>query len=141
MGMEHGTDGGDMKYFVVALVLVMTGCVKEVPLTEKQKLMIEQHINIYGATVNVEGQTDVVNDVVALPGESKYAACSACHGVNGGGGMGPALAGKDIEYVVGRLTAYKNGEKVGGQSNLMWGVAGGLSVNDMEDLAEYVTQL
>ena len=69
--------------------------------------------------VNIEGGTQVAV-VDALPGEAKYAACGACHGAQGGGGVGPALAGQSVEYIVGRLNQYKAGEKVGNQSNLMW---------------------
>ena len=76
-----------------------------------------------------------------LAGQSKYAGCSACHGANGGGGMGPALAGKGVQYIVDRLTAYKAGETVGSQSNLMWAQAGTLSDTDITDLAEYIETL
>ena len=86
----------------------------------------------------VDGVTAVV-PVAALPGEAKYAACGACHGAQGGGGVGPQLAGQTAEYIVGRLNQYKAGEKVGSQSNMMWAQAGGLSEADITDLAEYVT--
>jgi len=49
-----------------------------------------------------------------------------------------ALAGKTVEYIVGRLNQYKAGEKVGSQSNLMWGQAAMLSDTDMSDIAEYI---
>ena len=50
------------------------------------------------------------------------------------------LKGQTAEYIVGRLNQYKNGEKVGNQSNLMWGRAG-LSEKDINDLAEYIVTL
>ena len=77
--------------------------------------------------------------VAALPGEAKYGGCAACHGPNGGGGIGPQLAGRDADYIIGRLTAYKANETVGAQSALMWGQAAMLSEEDMQDLAEYIT--
>ena len=130
-----------MKLALVVLIpLVLTGCVKEVPLTEKQKILIEQHVSMYGPQVVVEGAIEVEQEP-ALPGESKYAACGACHGAQGGGGVGPQLSGQTSEYIVNRLTQYKNGEKVGSQSNLMWGQAAGLSDQDMKDLAEYIVTL
>lgn len=61
------------------------------------------------------------------------------HGPNGGGGIGPALAGRESDYIVGRLTAYRANEMVGAQSALMWGQAAALSDDDIRDLAEYVT--
>lgn len=79
--------------------------------------------------------------VEALPGEAKYATCSACHGAEGQGGVGPMLAGQTVDYIVGRLNAYKAGETVGAQSSLMWGQAAGLTDTDIQDLAEYVETL
>ena len=82
-----------------------------------------------------------VAQVDVLPGEAKYAACGACHGAQGGGGVGPKLSGQTVEYIVGRLTQYKNGETVGSQSNMMWGQAGMLSDTDITDLAEYIATM
>jgi len=56
-----------------------------------------------------------------------------------GGGIGPALAGQDADYIVGRLNAYRANETVGAQSALMWGQAAALSDDDIQDLADYVT--
>ena len=87
------------------------------------------------------GEGFVVDTVEILPGYSKYAACAACHGANGGGGVGPALVGQTADYLTGRLNAYRAGEKVGSQSNLMWAQAGALSDQDISDLVEYVGTL
>ena len=108
-------------------------------ITKDQRAAIEDRIKPF-SVVMVDGVTAVV-PVAALPGEAKYAACGACHGAQGGGGVGPALAGQSIEYIVGRLNQYKAGEKVGNQSNLMWGQAAGLSDQDINDLAEYIDTL
>jgi len=43
--------------------------------------------------------------------------------------------------LVGRLNQYKAGEKVGSQSNLMWGQAAMLSDSDMSDIAEYIQSM
>ena len=53
----------------------------------------------------------------------------------------PKLKGQTAEYIVGRLNQYRNGEKVGSQSNMMWGQAAGLSDTDINDLAEYIVTL
>ena len=132
-----------MKYLVLVTMLVLAGCgandpgvAKTVKPTKTQLAALEERIKPYGM-VNIEGAMQVAQ-APALPGEAKYAACGACHGAQGGGGVGPALAGKTVEYLVGRLNQYKAGEKVGSQSNMMWGQAAMLSDTDMSDIAEYI---
>ena len=132
-----------MKYLVLVTMLALAGCgandpglAKTIKPTKTQLAALEERIKPYGM-VNIEGATQVAQ-APALPGEAKYAACGACHGAQGGGGVGPALAGKTVEYIVGRLNQYKAGEKVGSQSNLMWGQAAMLSDTDMRDIAEYI---
>ena len=135
-----------MKY-LIAIVVLLAGCgandqglAKKVSTSKEQLASIEERISSYHPVVNIEGGVPVAV-VDALPGEAKYAACGACHGANGEGGVGPALAGQSVEYIVGRLNQYKAGEKVGNQSNLMWGQAAGLSDQDIQDLAEYTASL
>jgi cytochrome c553 len=134
--------------FMIALAIVsaltLTACgkndafaAKKTDYTKSQLAEIENRTTPF-SVVMVDGVTAVVA-VAALPGEAKYVACGACHGAQGGGGVGPQLAGQTAEYIVNRLTQYKNGEKVGSQSNLMWAQAGMLSEADIQDLAEYVT--
>ena len=131
---------------ILALGIALAGCgqndpglAKTMGITKAQRAAIEDRIKPF-SVVNVIGGTAVAA-VAALPGEAKYAACGACHGSNGGGGVGPALAGQTVQYIVGRLNQYKAGEKVGNQSNMMWGQAAGLSDTDINDLAEYITTL
>jgi cytochrome c553 len=114
------------------------GIAKSMELTKKQRNMIEERIASY-SVVTVSGAEEV--ETVVMAGELLYAACGACHGANGGGGVGPKLKGQTAEYIVGRLNQYKNGEKVGNQSNLMWGQAAGLSEKDINDLADYIVTL
>ena len=134
-----------MKYFLLVSLLLVgcgqndPGLAKKIGITKDQRAAIEERIKPF-SVVMVDGVTAVVA-VAALPGEAKYAACGACHGAQGGGGVGPALAGQTVEYIVGRLNQYKAGEKVGNQSNLMWGQAAGLSDQDINDLAEYIATL
>ena len=131
---------------ILALSIALVGCgqndpglAKTMGITKAQRAAIEDRIKPF-SVVNVIGGTAVAA-VAALPGEAKYAACGACHGSNGGGGVGPALAGQTVQYIVGRLNQYKAGEKVGNQSNMMWGQAAGLSDTDINDLAEYIATL
>ena len=135
-----------MKYFLLS-VLLLAGCgdndpglAKKVSLTKDQLAAIENRITPF-SVVNVAGESAGSVAVNALPGEALYAACGACHGAQGGGGVGPALANKGVEYIVGRLNAYRAGETVGRQSNMMWGQAAGLSDTDINDLAEYIDTL
>ena len=129
---------------VFVLAAVMMGCgendafqAKTMDNTKKQKVEIEERISLFHPDVVVVGGTQVAA-VDILPGEAKYAACGACHGSNGGGGVGPKLSGQTADYLTGRLNAYRAGEKVGSQSNLMWANAGGLSDQDISDLVDYV---
>ena len=131
---------------ILALGIALAGCgqndpglAKTMGITKAQRAAIEDRIKPF-SVVNVIGGTAVAA-VAALPGEAKYAACGACHGSNGGGGVGPALAGQTVQYIVGRLNQYKAGEKVGNQINMMWGQAAGLSDTDINDLAEYIKTL
>tara|TARA_B100000902_G_scaffold345885_1_gene352233 strand:+ start:1595 stop:1999 length:405 start_codon:yes stop_codon:yes gene_type:complete len=134
-----------MKYLMLLPVLLTAcgdndpGLAKNMELTKRQRAMIEERITPFG-WVNVAGVDDLIEDI-ALAGETLYAACGACHGANGGGGVGPKLKGQTAEYIVGRLNQYRNGEKVGSQSNMMWGQAAGLSDKDIDDLAEYIVTL
>ena len=74
-------------------------------------------------------------------GKAKYASCSACHGAQGQGGVGPKLQGQKSEAIVQKLTAYKNKQQVGPQSQLMWGMAGALSPDDIKNIAAYTATL
>ena len=147
-----------MKIFTLLLVTTLLAGCGGAPdnrknLSSSQKANISERIKAFGVVnvsaepVNWSGPTSAyliaggavqVAQAAAMPGEAKYAACGACHGANGGGGVGPKLSGRSAEYIVGRLTQYKNGETVGSQSNMMWGQAGMLSETDITDLADYI---
>ena len=129
-----------MRYLLVTTLALSAAAFAQ---TDEQRTAIVDRIKSF-SIVCVAGQdcggASVVDaSVVAFPGEAKYGGCAACHGSNGGGGIGPALAGREADYIVDRLTAYRANEMVGAQSALMWGQAAALSDNDIQDLAEYVT--
>ena len=69
---------------------------------------------------------------------SLWEGCKACHGADGGGGIGPKLAGQSSSDIVSKLTTYKNKGQIGSQSALMWGQAAMLSAKDMETIGAYV---
>ena len=77
----------------------------------------------------------------AAAGKVKYATCVACHGAQGQGGVGPKLQGQKSDAVVKKLTAYKNKQQVGPQSALMWGMAGGVTPADINNIAAYTATL
>ena len=69
---------------------------------------------------------------------SLWAGCAACHGADGGGGIGPKLAGQSSSDIVSKLTTYKNKGQIGSQSALMWGQAAMLSAKDMETIGAFI---
>ena len=97
--------------------------------------------NLFKPTVAIAGEAAAKVVEVALPGEAKYSTCIACHGMKGEGSVGPALQGQTADYIKQRLVAYKNGERVGRQSSMMWSQAGLLSDLDIEQLSEYIESL
>ena len=60
------------------------------------------------------------------------------HGANGGGGVGPMLAGQSSGDIINKLTIYKNNGQIGAQSALMWGQAAMLSEQDIKTIGEFV---
>ena len=67
-----------------------------------------------------------------------WAGCAACHGADGGGGIGPMLAGQSSSDIVSKLTTYKNKGQIGAQSALMWGQAAMLSEKDIETIGKFI---
>lgn len=72
----------------------------------------------------------------AAAGESKAAACAACHGQDGNSAAAanPKLAGQSEAYLVKQLMDFKAGNRVNG---IMQGMVAGLSDQDMADLAAF----
>ncbi len=77
-------------------------------------------------------------DVAA--GEARYKKnCVNCHGKNGKGVASfPSLAGKEADYISGRLMTYRAKEKVGPNSALMFSWAGKLKDEEIANLAAFV---
>ena len=139
---------------ILALILIPScgkndpGLAKEVGMTKTQVADIESRICRHDGNdcflpvmaLNVEGESPIITDPVSMdPGASKYVPCGACHGPTGAGGVGPALRDRDVEYITDRLVTYRSGGRVGGQSNLMWANAAGLSDEDINQLANYIS--
>ena len=74
-----------------------------------------------------------------VDGADVYGQCVGCHGPQGGGGVGPKLAGQSKDDLVKKLKAYKAGEQVGPQTAMMAPMAQGLSDDEIEAVAEYIS--
>ena len=67
--------------------------------------------------------------------------CASCHGTGGVSAAdqplhAPILAGQYKDYLIQALHEYKKGER---KAQIMNGVAGGLSDQDIKDVAEYLS--
>ena len=97
------------------------------------------YVALNGTSVEIEqrkkalANLDEFSDIRSL-----WAGCAACHGADGGGGIGPMLAGQSSSDIVSKLTTYKNKGQIGGQSALMWGQAAMLSDKDMETIGAFI---
>ena len=70
---------------------------------------------------------------------SLWAGCAACHGDKGQGmAVFPALAGQTSDYIIDRLTTYKNRGEVGAMSSTMWGQAAMLSEQEIETIGKFI---
>jgi cytochrome c553 len=69
-------------------------------------------------------------------GKQKSQLCIACHGADGNSATGdfPKLAGQNADYLQAALHQYKSGKR---KNQIMAGFAGGLSDEDMANLAAY----
>ena len=73
-----------------------------------------------------------------VKGEASFASCSGCHGADGNSGTPayPKLAQQHPEYIVKQLQEYKSGKRA---NAIMAGIAGGLTEDDMKNIAFWVT--
>lgn len=99
----------------------------------------EEYVRVHGTTIDILraqqalAAGDPFSDIRSL-----WSGCAACHGPDGGGGVGPKLAGQTADYISGRLVTYKNNGTVGAQSALMWGQAAMLSDKDISQISEFI---
>jgi cytochrome c553 len=71
------------------------------------------------------------------------AACTACHGPNGGGipAQFPRLAGQFAEYTAAQLRAFRGGERTNDPNRMMRAVAEKLSDREIAAVSEYISGL
>jgi len=72
-------------------------------------------------------------------GKAKYQVCMSCHGPEGKGqAIFPGIAGKDADYLAGKLNQYRAGEQVGPNTALMAPHAAALSDDDIANVSAYI---
>ena len=100
----------------------------------------EEYVALNGTVVEIEQRKQEIANADEFSSiRGLWAGCAACHGAQGQGmGAFPALAGRDAEYIIDRLTTYKNRGQVGAMSSTMWAQAGMLSDAEIETIGEFV---
>ena len=97
------------------------------------------YVALNGTSVEIEQRKqalaagDPFSDIRSL-----WAGCAACHGADGGGGVGPKLAGQGADDIIGKLTTYKNKGEIGPMSAMMWGQAAMLSEKEIKMIGDYI---
>ena len=102
----------------------------------------EEYVRINGTVVEIEQKKQEIANADPFSSiRGLWAGCAACHGQQGQGmGAFPALAGQNSEYIVDRLTTYKNRGQVGAMSSTMWAQAGMLSDQEIETLGKFIEE-
>lgn len=71
-------------------------------------------------------------------------ACMGCHGVNGSGNPAakfPALAGQHAAYTITQLSNFRDGKRKNDMNSMMRGVAGKMTVAEIEAVANFIAQM
>ena len=141
-----------MKGYILAICLFMTGTIAMAYNNLEYKgyervqgcygECYEEYVRVHGNSVEIEmakreaALEDPYSSIRGL-----WAGCAACHGQQGQGmGAFPALAGQSSEYIIDRLTTYKNRGQVGPMSSTMWAQAGMLSEQDIETICKFIEE-
>ena len=100
----------------------------------------EEYVRVHGTVVEqLRAKQELAQSDEFSSIRSLWAGCAACHGQEGQGiASFPRLAGQSSDYIINRLTQYKNGEQVGAMSATMWGQAGMLSEQDIQTLGKFI---
>jgi len=136
-----------MKGMMITTVVVLIGLIYYVTADSPRQPRVqgcygecyEKHIEMYGTLaeqMQIQAEAAAADEFSSIRG--LWGGCAACHGNNGQGGVGPALAGKEIADM---LKAYRAGETRGAQSALMWSQAGQLTDQEIELLSKFTIQL
>tara|TARA_B100001939_G_scaffold308482_1_gene289114 strand:+ start:4420 stop:4863 length:444 start_codon:yes stop_codon:yes gene_type:complete len=100
----------------------------------------EEYVRTHGTAVEIEMKKQELASADEFSSiRSLWAGCAACHGQNGEGmAVFPALKGQTADYIIDRLTTYKNKGEVGAMSSTMWAQAGQLSEQDIATLGKFI---
>lgn len=76
-------------------------------------------------------------------GKAGATVCAGCHGLDGISTTPgfPNLAGQDLTYLKNQLKAFREKTRTGEQAAIMYGMAEGLSDEDIDNLASYFSSL
>lgn len=81
---------------------------------------------------------------VAADAPAKAVTCNACHGADFKTSLMPIypkLAGQNKEYLVSSIAAYKAGERTSTNAGMMTPMVSGLTDEEIEELATYISGL
>lgn len=105
----------------------------------------------YAAVVGAQGTmlertraqlaAEAAADPIQLGGKIYTSVCQSCHGDKGQGVVGPAVSGRNRDYLLEALLAYKANETRGNQSAVMWPQAATMSQSDMENVSAFIETL
>ena len=100
----------------------------------------EEYVRINGTAVEIEQRKQELANADEFSSiRGLWAGCAACHGQQGQGmGAFPSLAGQSSDYIIDRLTTYKNRGQVGAMSSTMWAQAGMLSEQEIQTLGKFI---
>lgn len=102
----------------------------------------EEYVRINGTSVDILKAKQALAAADEFSSiKSLWAGCAACHG-NEGQGMAvfPKLAGQNSEYIIDRLTTYKNRGEVGNMSSTMWAQAAMLTEQEINTIGKFVEE-
>tara|TARA_B100001778_G_scaffold20241_1_gene15162 strand:- start:540 stop:974 length:435 start_codon:yes stop_codon:yes gene_type:complete len=141
-----------MKFYVITIVVVMFSLITytyqnlEYSGYERAHACYgecyEEYVKIHGTPAQIEQRKKAAAEGDPFSSiRSLWAGCAACHG-NQGQGMAvfPKLAGQNSEYIIDRLTTYKNRGEVGNMSSTMWSQAAMLSDQEIETLGKFIEE-
>ena len=132
-----------MKFYVISIVIVMFSLITYTYQNLEYKgyerihgctgECYAEYVKIHGTPAQIEARKKAAAEGDPFSSiRSLWAGCAACHG-NEGQGMAvfPKLAGQNSEYIIDRLTTYKNRGEVGNMSSTMWSQAAMLSEQEI----------
>ncbi|MEM9171710.1 MAG: c-type cytochrome [Pseudomonadota bacterium] len=136
--------GQHAAYIEIALKAYRSGERSHATMQAQAGSLSDQDIADIAAYFASRGETQEA-DVVENPGKDKIQACTACHGEKGISlnEIWPNLAGQHKDYLINALKQYRLANKeqtngIGQRNNaIMAGLAGTLSDDDIEALADY----